>query len=205
MSYIAIVDYGAGNLMSVHNSLDFLGYANQIAGTPDDLAGASGVILPGVGAFPDAMQALKDSGLLEAVLDAAQNKPFLGICLGMQMLFEQSEEVRPCEGLGLLPGCIRRIETAYKLPQIGWNGLHIVHPNALTRGLNEGDSVYFVHSFAACPADRADLACVTDYGVEVPVMVARGNVFGCQFHPEKSGEVGLTILKNFAALTEEHV
>ena len=102
MSYIAIVDYGAGNLMSVHNSLDFLGYDNKIASTPDDLAGASGIILPGVGAFPDAMQALTDSGLLEAVLEATQNKPFLGICLGMQMLFEQSEEVRPCEGLGLL-------------------------------------------------------------------------------------------------------
>lgn len=203
MSYIAIVDYGAGNLMSVHNSLDFLGYDNKIASTLDDLADASGVILPGVGAFPDAMQALKDSGLLEAVLDAAQKKPFLGICLGMQMLFEQSEEVRPCEGLGLLPGSIKRIKTDYKLPQIGWNGLHIVYPNALTQGLNEGDAVYFVHSFAACPADPADLACVTDYGVKVPAMVARGNVFGCQFHPEKSGEVGLKILKNFAGLTEE--
>ena len=203
MSYIAIVDYGAGNLMSVHNSLDFLGYDNKIASTPDDLADASGVILPGVGAFPDAMQALKDSGLLEAVLDVAQNKPFLGICLGMQMLFEQSEEVRPCQGLGLLPGSIKRIQTDYKLPQIGWNGLHIVHPNVLTQGLNEGDAVYFVHSFATCPTDPADLACVTDYGVEVPAMVARGNVFGCQFHPEKSGEVGLKILKNFVALTEE--
>ena len=204
MSYIAIVDYGAGNLMSVHNSLDFLGYDNKIAKEPEDLDRAAGVILPGVGAFPDAMQALSGSGLLEAVQDAAHKKPFLGICLGMQMLFERSEEVRPCQGLSLLPGCIRRLETPYKLPQIGWNSLHIVHPNALTQGLNEGDAVYFVHSFAACPADLADLACVTDYGVEVPAMVARGNVFGCQFHPEKSGEVGLKILKNFAALTEEH-
>ena len=204
MSYIAIVDYGAGNLMSVHNSLNFLGYDNKIAKEPEDLDRAAGVILPGVGAFPDAMQALSGSGLLEAVQDAAHKKPFLGICLGMQMLFERSEEVRPCQGLSLLPGCIRRIETPYKLPQIGWNSLHIVHPNALTQGLNEGDAVYFVHSFAACPADLADLACVTDYGVEVPAMVARGNVFGCQFHPEKSGEVGLKILKNFAALTEEH-
>ena len=204
MSYIAIVDYGSGNLMSVHNSLDFLGYDNKIAKESEDLDRAAGVILPGVGAFPDAMQALSGSGLLEAVQDAAHKKPFLGICLGMQMLFERSEEVRPCQGLSLLPGCIRRIETPYKLPQIGWNSLHIVHPNALTQGLNEGDAVYFVHSFAACPADLADLACVTDYGVEVPAMVARGNVFGCQFHPEKSGEVGLKILKNFAALTEEH-
>ena len=203
MSYIAIVDYGAGNLMSVHNTLDYLGYENKIAASADVIENAAGVILPGVGAFPDAMAALTDSGLTEAVLKAAKEKPFLGICLGMQMLFEQSEEVRPCEGLGLLPGSIKRIKTDYKLPQIGWNGLHIVHPNALTQGLNEGDAVYFVHSFAACPADPADLACVTDYGVKVPAMVARGNVFGCQFHPEKSGEVGLKILKNFAALTEE--
>lgn len=202
MSYIAIIDYGAGNLMSVHNSLDFLGYENKIADTPAIIEQAAGVILPGVGAFPDAMQALADSGLTEAVLAAAKEKPFLGICLGMQMLFEESDEVRLCKGLGLLPGRIERIQTDLKLPQIGWNALHIERPNALTAGLNEGDYVYFVHSFAACPADPADLACTTDYGVSVPAMVSRGNVFGCQFHPEKSGPVGLTILKNFANLTE---
>lgn len=202
MSYIAIIDYGAGNLMSVHNSLDFLGYENKIADTPAIIEQAAGVILPGVGAFPDAMQALADSGLTEAVLAAAKEKPFLGICLGMQMLFEESDEVRLCKGLGLLPGRIERIQTDLKLPQIGWNALHIERPNALTAGLHEGDYVYFVHSFAACPADPADLACTTDYGVSVPAMVSRGNVFGCQFHPEKSGLVGLTILKNFANLTE---
>ena len=202
MSYIAIVDYGAGNLMSVHNSLDFLGYENRIASTPDAIEAASGVILPGVGAFPDAMDALHASGLYDAVLRAAAEKPFLGICLGMQMLFEESDEVRPCKGLGLLPGRIARIPTTLKLPQIGWNGLSVLHPNALTKGLAEGDAVYFVHSFMARPADRADLACVTDYDVEVPAMVARGMVFGCQFHPEKSGPVGLNILKNFAKLTE---
>lgn len=205
MRYIAIVDYGAGNLMSVHNSLDFLGYDNQIATTPEQIEQAVGVILPGVGAFPDAMDALAQSGLLQAVLDATYKKPFLGICLGMQMLFEQSEEVRPCKGLGLLRGTIRRIQTDYKLPQIGWNSLQILRPNAMTAGLKDGDSVYFVHSFAACPDDPNDLACVTDYGVQVPAMVASGNLFGCQFHPEKSGEVGLTMLKNFAALTEETV
>ena len=202
MSYIAIIDYGAGNLMSVHNSLDFLGYENKIADTPAIIEQAAGVILPGVGAFPDAMQALADSGLTEAVLAAAKEKPFLGICLGMQMLFEESDEVRLCKGLGLLPGRIERIQTDLKLPQIGWNALHIERPNALTAGLHEGDYVYFVHSFAACPADPADLACTTDYGVSVPAMVSRGNVFGCQFHPENSGPVGLTILKNFANLTE---
>ena len=202
MSYIAIVDYGAGNLMSVHNTLDYLGYENKIAASADVIENAAGVILPGVGAFPDAMAALEHSGLTETVLKAAKEKPFLGICLGMQMLFEESDEVRPCKGLGLLPGRIERIETALKLPQIGWNALDILRPNAMTEGLENGSYVYFVHSFMAYPADENDLAAVTDYGTRVPAMVARGNLFGCQFHPEKSGEVGLVMLRNFAKLTE---
>ena len=191
MGYIAIVDYGAGKLMSVHNTLDYLGYENKIAASADVIEKAAGVILPGVGAFPDAMAALTDSGLTEAVLKAAKEKPFLGICLGMQMLFEESDEVRPCRGLGLLPGRIERIETALKLPQIGWNALDILRPNAMTEGLENGSYVYFVHSFMAKPSDENDLAAVTDYGTRVPAMVARGNLFGCQFHPEKSGEVDL--------------
>lgn len=202
MGYIAIVDYGAGNLMSVHNTLDYLGYENKIAASADVIENAAGVILPGVGAFPDAMAALTGSGLTDAVLKAAETKPFLGICLGMQMLFEESDEVRPCKGLSLLPGCIRRIETDLKLPQIGWNALDILRPNAMTEGLENGSYVYFVHSFMAQPADENDLAAVTDYGTRVPAMVARGNLFGCQFHPEKSGEVGLRMLRNFAKLTE---
>lgn len=202
MGYLAIIDYGAGNLMSVQNTLDYLGCENKIADTPAKIADASGVILPGVGAFPDAMDALHASGLTDAVLRAAKEKPFLGICLGMQMLFDESDEVRPCKGLGLLPGRIERIPTAYKLPQIGWNALEILRPNALTNGVSCGDYVYFVHSFMACPAEEADLAAVTDYGVPVPAIVARGNLFGCQFHPEKSGEVGLRMLKNFVNLME---
>ena len=202
MSYIAIVDYGAGNLMSVHNSLDFLGYENRIADTPAVIEQAAGVILPGVGAFPDAMDALHASGLTDAVLQAAKEKPFLGICLGMQMLFEESDEVRPCKGLGLLPGRIERIQTGLKLPQIGWNALDILRPNVMTAGVQQGDYVYFVHSFMAVPAEEGDLAAVTDYGARVPAMVARGNLFGCQFHPEKSGKVGLKMLQNFAKLME---
>ena len=198
MSYIAIVDYGAGNLMSVHNSLDFLGYENKIADTPEVIERAAGVILPGVGAFPDAMDALHASGLTDAVLQAAKEKPFLGICLGMQMLFEESDEVRPCKGLGVLPGRIERIRTGLKLPQIGWNALDILRPNAMTAGVQQGDYVYFM----AVPAEEGDLAAVTDYGARVPAMVARGNLFGCQFHPEKSGKVGLKMLQNFAKLTE---
>ena len=193
MSYIAIVDYGAGNLMSVHNTLDYLGYENKIAASADVIENAAGVILPGVGAFPDAMAALEHSVLTDAVLKAAKSKPFLGICLGMQMLFK---------GLGLLPGRIERIETSLKLPQIGWNALDILRPNAMTEGLENGSYVYFVHSFMAKPSDENDLAAVTDYGTRVPAMVARGNLFGCQFHPEKSGEVGLQMIRNFAKLTE---
>ncbi len=188
--------------MSVHNTLDYLGYENKVAASADMIEHAAGVILPGVGAFPDAMAALEHSGLTEAVLKAAKRKPFLGICLGMQMLFEESDEVRPCKGLGLLPGRIERIETALKLPQIGWNALDILRPNAMTEGLENGSYVYFVHSFMAKPSDENDLAAVTDYGTRVPAMVARENLFGCQFHPEKSGEVGLTMLRNFAKLTE---
>ena len=202
MGYIAIVDYGAGNLMSVHNTLDYLGYENKIAAAPDVIENAAGVILPGVGAFPDAMAALEHSGLTEAVLKAAKTKPFLGICLGMQMLFEESDEVRPCKGLGLLPGRIERIKTDLKLPQIGWNALDILRPNAMTEGLENGSYVYFVHSFMAKPSDENDLAAVTDYGTRVPAMVAKENLFGCQFHPEKSGEVGLQMIRNFAKLTE---
>ena len=202
MSYIAIVDYGAGNLMSVQNTLDFLGCESRIADTAAAIEGAAGVILPGVGAFPDAMDALHTSGLTPAVRKAAEEKPFLGICLGMQMLFERSDEVRPCEGLGLLPGHIARIETRLKLPQIGWNALDILRPNAMTKGVRQGDYVYFVHSFMANPAVEDDLAAATDYGARVPAMVARGNLFGCQFHPEKSGNVGLRMLKNFVNLTE---
>lgn len=203
MGYIAIIDYGAGNLMSVHNSLDFLGYENKIADTPEKIKRAQGVILPGVGAFPDAMDALQNTGLLQSVLEAAQEKPFLGVCLGMQLLFETSEEVRPCQGLGLLPGSIQRIQTNYKLPQIGWNTLEILRPNAMTAGLKNGDYVYFVHSYMAVPTNQDDLSCVTDYGASVPAVVARDNIFGCQFHPEKSGRVGLKMLENFAKLTEE--
>ena len=161
------------------------------------LAGCDGILVPG---------GFGNRGI-EGMVLAAQyarenNVPYLGICLGMQMLFEESDEVRPCKGLGLLPGRIERIRTRLKLPQIGWNALDILRPNAMTEGVQQGDYVYFVHSFMAVPAEEGDLAAVTDYGARVPAMVARGNLFGCQFHPEKSGKVGLEMLKNFAKLTE---
>lgn len=200
MGYIGIIDYGAGNLMSVSNALDFLGFENKIVAKSEELLRADKLILPGVGAFPDAMAALEHSGLLDSLMAAAQSRPFLGICLGMQMLFEESDEIKTCRGLGFLKGRIEKIETSLKLPQIGWNSLENINPNALTNGINNGDYVYFVHSFKACPAEREDLSAVCDYGAEIPAIVSKGNLYGCQFHPEKSGEIGLKILKNFACL-----
>ena len=203
MSYIAIVDYGAGNLMSVHNTLDYLGYENKIADRPEIIEQAAGVILPGVGAFPDAMQALQDSGLTDAVLAAAKTKPFLGICLGMQLLFDVGYEYGEHKGLGLIPGEIRPIEdvipAGLKIPHIGWNALHFNGSCPIFKDITEGDCVYFVHSFYAADCEAFTVA-TAEYGAELTAAVARDNVYGCQFHPEKSGTVGLKILKAFAEL-----
>lgn len=197
MGYIGIVDYGAGNLMSVSNSLNFLGLENKIVTTPELMEQASGIILPGVGAFPDAMQALEESGLTASLIQAAKTKPFLGICLGAQMLFEESDEIRPTKGLGLLPGRVQKIETDLKLPQIGWNSLQYHKQDPLLVGVPEGAYVYFVHTFKMCPSDSNDLIVACDYNDQVTALVGRGQMYGSQFHPEKSGEVGMTILRNF--------
>lgn len=199
---IAVIDYGAGNLKSVTKALDHLGYANTIVSRPEELELADGMILPGVGAFPMCMAALRKSGMDQAILQQAGKKPLLGICLGMQMLLDSSTEMGGDQGLGLIPGTVEKIETNLKLPHIGWNSLKIVNANPLTAGLSDGDYVYFVHSFCAKVKNAEDLALTTDYGATVTAMIARGNVFGCQFHPEKSGPVGMTILKNFGELTK---
>lgn len=199
---IAVIDYGAGNLKSVTKALDHLGYANTIVSRPEELETADGMILPGVGAFPMCMAALRKSGMDQAILQQAGKKPLLGICLGMQMLLDSSTEMGGDQGLGLIPGTVEKIETNLKLPHIGWNSLNIVNPNPLTAGLSDGDYVYFVHSFCAKVKNSEDLALTTDYGTTVTAMIARGNVFGCQFHPEKSGPVGMTILRNFGELTK---
>ncbi len=201
MGKIAVVDYGAGNLLSVTKALDFLGLASCITSDAGEILRADGVILPGVGAFPDAMAQLEKSGLVPALRQSAAEKPLLGICLGMQMLFDQSSEVRPCEGLGLIPGSVDRIRTPLKLPQIGWNSLTLCGENPLFSGVSSGEYVYFVHSYMAYCGNASDVAAVCDYGGPVTAAVARGNVFGCQFHPEKSGETGLRILRNFGELS----
>lgn len=200
MSCTAIVDYGVGNLHSIVNAMKYLGLETTITSDPQVLERAGAIILPGVGAFPDAARKLRESGLDRVVTAQAARKPILGICLGMQLLFDCSDEIRPSDGLGLIPGTVERIETPCKLPHIGWNTLHFPQKSPLFEGLQEGDSVYFVHSFAAKPACERDLLARTDYGIPVTAAVGRGNVYGCQFHPEKSGEVGLRILRNFGEL-----
>ena len=200
MGYTAIVDYGVGNLKSVTNAMAYLGLESRVTGDAGELERADAIILPGVGAFPDAAEKLRGTGLDQTIVAQADKKPILGICLGMQLLFELGEEVRPCTGLGLVGGSVKKIETPYKLPHIGWNSLTFPNPSPLFAGVEEGSCVYFVHSFCAVAADPGDVIAVTDYGVPVTAAVGKGNVYGCQFHPEKSGEVGLQILKNFGEL-----
>ena len=201
---VAIVDYGVGNLFSLRSSLAAVGAETIVTGDKDLIRQADKVILPGVGAFSDAAALLRDTGLGQLVCDlAAQGKPLLGICLGMQLLFEESLEYGRHPGLGLIPGTVAPIRDvippSYKVPHIGWNALHFpkgkpVHP--LFRHIREGDCVYFVHSYYG--ANCADSVIATaEYGPELTAAVARGNVMGVQFHPEKSGPVGLGILQAF--------
>ncbi len=197
---IAIIDYGAGNLKSVANALRYLGVDSAVTDDPAELERAEAVILPGVGAFPKAADKLRRRGLDQALVAQAGRKPILGICLGMQLLFDRGEEVRDCEGLGLVSGHVSRIKTELKLPHIGWNSLTFPNSSPLFKGLDEGTYVYFVHSYCGHAAREEDVLARTDYGVPVTAAVGRNGVFGCQFHPEKSGEAGLTILRNFAEL-----
>lgn len=201
---IAIVDYGVGNLFSLKSSLAAIGADAVVTAQPELLRAAEKIILPGVGAFEDAAKKLRDSGLAELLKDlAAAGKPLLGICLGMQLLFEKSYEYGEHTGLGLMPGTVQPIANVipadYKIPHIGWNALHIQKDCPLFSQIQEGDCVYFVHSFYA--ADCAEsVAATAEYGAELTAAVARGNIYGCQFHPEKSGAVGLAILKAFAQM-----
>lgn len=194
----AIIDYGAGNLFSVKNALEYLGIENIITKNADDLKNADRLILPGVGAFPDAMRMLNNSGLTEIIKEEAKKKPLLGICLGMQMLFEKGYEFEETEGLGLIKGSVKLMTPKdLPIPHIGWNELVLNNSCGLLQ--KGGEYVYFVHSYAAdCPSENVSAYC--DYGMKVPALVFSGNVYGAQFHPEKSGEAGLEILKKFASL-----
>lgn len=198
---IAIIDYGVGNLGSVQKALEYIGYSGIITSKPEEVLSASGVILPGVGAFQPAIEALRSRGLDQTVKAyVASGRPFLGVCLGMQLLFDQSEEGKGDGiGLGILPGTVRRFpgNLGLKIPQIGWNDFYHVNDPMFRKG----DSVYYVHSYFCDPADKNDVAATVFYGIEYACAIRHGNVTAMQFHPEKSGEVGLSILNRWARRT----
>lgn len=199
---IAVIDYGAGNIFSVKNALDYLGCENKLTKSIDDIINADGIILPGVGAFPHAMKMLNESGLVDTIKAEAKKKPFLGICLGMQLLFEKSYEFEECAGLGLIGGYVDKIpDEGLVIPHMGWNKLEINHECPLFEGLSENEYVYFVHSYKAFCGEE-NLYAYCEYGSKVPALVSDGStVFGAQFHPEKSGETGLKMLKNFVGMS----
>jgi glutamine amidotransferase len=198
---IAIVDYGAGNIFSVKNALDYLGLANTLTDSVQELEAADEIILPGVGAFPSAMRMLHQKGLTGVLKEQSARKPLLGICLGMQMLLGKGYEFEECEGLNLIPGTVEKLDVpGLIIPHMGWNKLEIQNPCPLLQDIGEEPYVYFVHSYAARCGEQ-HLAAYCEYGGKVPAMVYDGgNVFGAQFHPEKSGDVGLQILRNFGGL-----
>jgi glutamine amidotransferase len=199
---IALIDYGMGNLGSVHKALLKVGCEVEITSDAGFIAAADGVVLPGVGAFDDCMINLENAGVIPAIKAAVEaDKPFLGICLGLQVLFESSEEGK-LPGLGILPGKVVRFKHNLKIPQIGWNQIHIQGDVPLLRGVAEGSWTYFVHSYYAEPADDSLIATSTDYGYEFCSAVRQGNLFASQWHPEKSAAVGLSVLENFRALVD---
>lgn len=197
---VAIIDYDAGNLRSVEKALEALGAETVVTRDPEVIAGSSRVILPGVGSFGDAMERLNQYGLPDVIRRTVSgNKPFLGICLGLQLLFEESEENPGVPGLGILKGKILKIPQTegLKIPHMGWNSLNLKPDSRLFAGIRDQEYVYFVHSYYLKAQEESQVAATTWYGTEIHAAVEAGNVFACQFHPEKSGDTGLRILKNF--------
>lgn len=205
INMVAIIDYDAGNIKSVEKALHYLGEEAVITRDRDTILGADRVILPGVGAFGDAMEKLRTYELDKVIQKVvAQNTPFLGICLGLQLLFESSEESESVEGLGILKGKVVRLpeESDMKIPHIGWNSLKYPNPGRLFTGIAEDSYVYFVHSYYLQAKDPSIVTATTEYGTLIHASVEQGNVFACQYHPEKSSEVGMQILKNFLTISK---
>jgi imidazole glycerol-phosphate synthase subunit HisH len=195
---IGIVDYGVGNLNSVQNALNSMNIKSIISSSAEEISKCRSIIVPGVGAFPDAMENMKNSGLDKVIKAAAKKgKPILGICLGMQLFFEESDEVEKCQGLGLLKGNITKLEGSIKIPHMGWNSLSFETPSPLLSGIEENQYVYFVHSYYAVKCEEGIVNAYSMYEKKIPAIVSKGNIFGMQFHPEKSGEFGQKLLKNF--------
>ena len=202
MSRIGIINYGVGNLQSVKNSLDFLSIPNKIITKPDEIRACDKIILPGVGAFGAAMEKLNNLGFAEEIKKfASQNKPILGICLGMQLLFDESYEYGHHKGLGLIKGKVLPFNEKVKtlpIPLIGWNNINKENNSPLLKNIENNSSFYFVHSFYCEPEDQAVSVASADYGINFSAVIHKKNIFGCQFHPEKSQAIGLQILKNFS-------
>jgi imidazole glycerol-phosphate synthase subunit HisH len=203
MTPIAIIDYGMGNLRSVQKAFERLGHVAEVTGDAERITRAPGVVLPGVGAFAACMTNLGAAGLVEPVKQVIRaGRPFLGICLGMQLLFDESEEFGPVAGLGILPGRVVRFaaDPERKVPHMGWNSIRIVRRAPELAGIEDGAYVYFVHSYYPVPREADVVATTTPYGQEFASSVVRDNVFACQFHPEKSQQVGLRLLDNFVGV-----
>ena len=200
---IAIIDYGAGNIFSVKNAMDYLGLESRLVSDEKSVREADAVILPGVGAFPAAMKKLEATGLVDVIKEEADRKPFLGICLGMQLIFSKGYEFEETEGLGLIEGSVRKMEEPELIiPHMGWNKLEMLNDCPILANVGPNEFVYFVHSYKAHCEDK-DIAAYVEYGGRVPALVWDGNfVYGAQFHPEKSGETGLKILRSFAELAK---
>ncbi len=198
---IAIVNYGMGNLRSVQKAFEFVGAQAVITDRAADIEKAERVVLPGVGAFGDAMRNLKRAELIDPIVKAiSEGRPFLGICLGLQLMFTESEEMGRHRGLDVLAGQVRKFPDGERIPQIGWNQIHICHDTPLLAGVPDGAYFYFVHSFYVVPDRCSDAVATTDYGIDYVSIAGQGRAFGVQFHPEKSQDAGLKILKNFAEI-----
>lgn len=198
---IAIIDYGMGNLRSVEKAFEKLGFEVAISSDSDFIGSADGVILPGVGAFADCMANLTSAGLDKIVIESIRaDKPFLGICLGLQLLFEESEEDGLHEGLGIYKGRVKRLPEGQKIPHMGWNQLRYTNKAPIFNGVPEGSNFYFVHSYFVDPTDKDIIATTTSYGLDFTSSIWLKNAFAVQFHPEKSGDVGLKVLDNFGRL-----
>lgn len=202
---IAIIDYGMGNLRSVEKGFQKMGIDVRVVSDPRKIDDAAGVVLPGVGAFRDCMNNLERLSLVEAILRSiAKGKPFLGICLGLQVLFTESEEFGPCRGLDVMPGRVVRFRGGLKVPHMGWNTVKILREAPILDGIADGAFFYFVHSYYVIPKHEDVIATTTDYGCTFTSAIWRENIFATQFHPEKSQQIGLSVLKNFGDLVRRH-